>query len=190
MFLIGHGYSPVITVRDGNGDIVYSGPTPFLPLDQTFQSIGVVKASTAEPTQIGLEGEFYPTVAFDEQSGTYFSAFGNLADPMISMLVYTGDLNMGSGVSQSVYSLDKSDTTMLREANGAPYRIDLRPGEEVELPDGLGTVTFDGRRALEQAPDQPDARQADRARGRRDGADRAARVAVHPAATGLGSRPP
>lgn len=144
VFLIGHGYAPVITVRDGNGDIAISGPTPFLPLDQTFQSIGVVKASTAEPTQIGLEGEFYPTVAFNEETGTYFSAFGNLADPMISMLVYAGDLNMDDGVPESVYSLDKSDAPMLRDEKGAPYRVDLRPGEEVELPDGLGTVSFDG----------------------------------------------
>lgn len=144
VFLIGHGYAPVITVKDGNGDVVASGPRPFLPLDQTFQSIGVVKAHTAEPTQIGLEGEFYPTVAFSEDTGTYFSAFGNMADPMISMLVYTGDLNMGDGIPQSVYSIDKTDTTMLRKKNGAPYRIDLRPGEEVVLPDGLGTVSFDG----------------------------------------------
>ena len=63
---------------------------------------------------------------------------------MISMLVYTGDLNMDNGVPRSVYSLDKSDTTMLRNDKGAPYRLDLRPGEEVELPNGLGTVSFDG----------------------------------------------
>ena len=61
VFLIGHGYAPVITVRDGNGDVAYSGPTIFLPEDQTFQSIGVVKAPDARPEQIGLEGWFYPT---------------------------------------------------------------------------------------------------------------------------------
>jgi cytochrome c biogenesis protein len=33
---------------------------------------------------------------------------------------------------------------MLRKANGAPYRIDLRPGQRVRLPDGLGSVSFDG----------------------------------------------
>lgn len=144
VFLIGHGYAPVITVKDGNGDVVYSGPTIFLPLDQTFQSIGVVKANTAEPTQIGLEGEFYPTAAFSKETGTYFSAFGDLANPMISMLVYTGDLNMDAGVPQSVYSLDKTDAPMLRKKNGAPYRVDLQPGDEVTLPGGIGTVSFDG----------------------------------------------
>ena len=146
VFLIGHGYAPVITVRDGNGDKVYSGPTIFLPTDQTFQSIGVVKAPDAEPTQIGLEGEFYPTVAFSKQTGSYFSAFGRPIDPMISMLVYTGDLNMDTDVPQSVYALDKAKTTMLTKKNGAPYRIDLRPGQTTKLPNGLGSVSFDGLR--------------------------------------------
>ena len=144
VFLIGHGYAPVITVKDGNGDEVYSGPTVFLPVNQSFQSIGVVKAPDAEPTQIGLEGEFYPTVAFSKQTGSYYSLLGKPLDPMISMLVYTGDLGMDTGVPQSVYALDKTSTTMLKKKNGAPYRIDLRPGQTVTLPNGLGTVTFDG----------------------------------------------
>jgi cytochrome c biogenesis protein len=144
VFLIGHGYAPVITVKDGNGDEVYSGPTVFLPVNQSFQSIGVVKAPDAEPTQIGLEGEFYPTVAFSKQTGSYYSLLGKPLDPMISMLVYTGDLGMDTGAPQSVYALDKANTTMLTKKNGAPYRIDLRPGDTVSLPNGLGTVSFDG----------------------------------------------
>ena len=65
MFLIGHGYAPVITIRDGNGNVVdeRADGRSCRP-GQTFQSFGVVKAPDAEPTQIGLEGEFYPTVAF------------------------------------------------------------------------------------------------------------------------------
>nr|WP_179665786.1 cytochrome c biogenesis protein ResB [Nocardioides panaciterrulae] len=144
VFLIGHGYAPVITVRDGKGHEVYSGPTIFLPTDQSFRSFGVVKAPDAEPTQIGLEGEFYPTVAFSKQTGSYFSAFGNTLSPLVSMLVYTGDLNMDEGASQSVYALDKSNTTMLTKKDGAPFRVDMRPGQTVKLPNGLGTVSFDG----------------------------------------------
>jgi cytochrome c biogenesis protein len=144
VFLIGHGYAPVITIRDGDGNVVKSEPVVFLPTNQSFQSIGVVKAPDAQPTQIGLEGEFYPTVAFSEQTGSYYSLLGKPLDPMVSMLVYTGDLGMDDGVPQSVYSLDKSKTTMLKKKNGAPYRVDLREGETVTLPDGLGTVSFDG----------------------------------------------
>ncbi|MGY2700608.1 cytochrome c biogenesis protein ResB [Nocardioides sp. HB32] len=143
VFLIGHGYAPVITITDADGHRS-GGPAVFLPVNESFQSIGVVKAPDAEPTQIGLEGEFYPTVAFSKQTGSYFSLLGKPLDPMISMLVYTGDLGMDTGQPQSVYALDKSHTTMLTKKNGAPYRVDLRPGQSVKLPNGLGTVSFQG----------------------------------------------
>lgn len=143
IFLIGHGYAPVITIRDGNGDVAYSGPTIFLPTDQTFRSFGVVKAPDARPQQIGLEGEFYPTYAFTKESGP-FSIFGNAANPAISMLVYAGDLGMDTGAAQSVYSLDKSNAERVDKPDGSMFRVDLAPGEKVELPDDLGTVSFDG----------------------------------------------
>jgi cytochrome c biogenesis protein len=143
VFLIGHGYAPVITIRDGNGDVAYSGPTIFLPTDQTFRSFGVVKAPDAEPTQIGLEGEFYPTYAFTDEAGP-FSVFGNALNPAISMLVYTGDLGMDDGTPQSVYALDKADTTLVKKKDGSMFRVDLQPGKTVDLPDGLGSVSFDG----------------------------------------------
>ena len=142
VFLIGHGYAPVITIRDGNGDVAYSGPTIFLPEDQTFQSIGVVKAPDARPTQIGLEGWFYPTYAFTDETGP-FSIFGRADNPAISMLVYAGDLGMDDGSSQSVYALDKTGVDPVLTPEGQPFRVDLPMGEEVELPDGLGTVSFD-----------------------------------------------
>jgi cytochrome c biogenesis protein len=143
VFLIGHGYAPVITIRDGNGDIAYSGPTIFLPTDQSFRSFGVVKAPDARPTQIGLEGEFYPTYAFTDETGP-FSAFGQATNPAISMLVYEGDLRMDSGQPQSVYQLDKADADLVRKPDGSMFRVDLAPGQKVKLPDGLGTVSFDG----------------------------------------------
>ena len=143
IFLIGHGYAPVITIRDGKGRVAYSGPTIFLPTDSTFRSFGVVKAPDAEPTQIGLEGEFYPTYAFTRQTGP-FSAFGNAVNPAISMLVYTGDLGMDKGTPQSVYALDKSTTNLLKKRDGSPLRVDLQPGQSVDLPNGLGSVSFDG----------------------------------------------
>ena len=143
VFLIGHGYAPVITIRDGDGKVAYSGPTIFLPTDQTFRSFGVVKAPDAEPIQIGLEGEFYPTYAFTNETGPY-SAFGNALNPAISMLVYTGDLGMDDGSPQSVYALDKARTNLLKKPDGSMFRVDLQPGKSVDLPNGLGSVSFDG----------------------------------------------
>ncbi len=143
VFLIGHGYAPVITIRDGNDDVAYSGPTVFLPQDQTFQSIGVVKAPDARPQQIGLEGFFFPTYAFTSETGP-FSVYGKADNPAISMLAYVGDLGMDSGAGQSVYSLDKSATRQLAKPDGSMFRVDLAMGSTVELPDDAGSVTFEG----------------------------------------------
>ena len=144
IFLIGHGYAPVITIRDGEGNVAYSGPTIFLPTDQTFQSFGVIKAPDAQPKQIGLEGEFYPTFAMGPDNGLPYSAFGNAANPLVSMVVYTGDLGLDDGSPQSVYVLDKEKATPVEMASGQQFRVDLRPGETVRLPDGMGSVSFDG----------------------------------------------
>ncbi len=143
IFLIGHGYAPVITIRDGNGDIAYSGPTVFLPEDQSFQSIGVVKAPDARPQQIGLEGWFFPTYAFTEETGP-FSVFGDAKNPVISMQAYVGDLGMDTGAPQSVYLLDKAGTTLLENPDGSMFRVDLALGDTVDLPNEAGSVTFEG----------------------------------------------
>src|SRR3546814_9664268 len=60
------------------------------------------------------------------------------------MLAYTGDLGLGAGESQSVYVLDKSRMTQLTKDDGSMFRVDLYRGETVDLPDGAGSVTFEG----------------------------------------------
>ncbi len=143
LFLIGHGYAPSITVRDGNGDVAYSGPVIFLPEEMaTFTSFGVLKAPDARPKQIGLEGLLYPTYA--NVDGNPVSLFGDDRNPRLSMLAYVGNLGMDSGEPQSVYVLDKDRMTELKKKDGSMFRVDLFPGETKKLPDGAGSVTFDG----------------------------------------------
>jgi cytochrome c biogenesis protein len=143
VFLIGHGYAPHITVRDGRGNVAYSGATVFLPENEAFTSFGVVKAPDAEPKQIGLSGEFYPTYAFTPATGP-FSAFPDAKNPALSMLAYSGDLGLDTGEAQSVYALDMKGLKPITKADGKPVRLDLPLGKSAALPDGLGTVTFDG----------------------------------------------
>ena len=186
LFLIGHGYAPVVTVRDGNGDIAYSGPTIFLPQGPDMLSFGVVKAPDAKPDQIGLEGLFFPTFVLDED-GDPANLMGDDINPLLSLNVYTGDLGLDSGTSQSVYVLDKNTATPVPGKAGQPLRIDLAPGDTVELPDGLGSVTFEEvvpwqRIQISQTPGQ-----GDRAARRGAGADRADGLAVHPVPPGVGA---
>jgi cytochrome c biogenesis protein len=147
IYLISHGYAPHITVRDATGEVAYSGPVVFLPEDSTFRSFGVVKVADARgpdgPTQLGFEGEFYPTYAFTDETGP-FSAFPDAKNPALSLLAYQGDLGIDDGVPQSVYSLDKDGLDPIENADGKPLRVDLMLDQTVDLPDGLGTITFDG----------------------------------------------
>jgi cytochrome c biogenesis protein len=143
LFLVGHGYAPTITIRDGAGDVAYSGPTIFLPQDASFLSFGVVKSPDAQPAGIGLEGLFYPTF-YMTPSGDPATLMGDDNNPVISMLAYSGDLSMDSGPSQSVYVLDKSRADQVMGEDGKPLRLDMQPGDTVDLPDGLGSVTFEG----------------------------------------------
>ncbi|WP_323792445.1 cytochrome c biogenesis protein ResB, partial [Nocardioides sp.] len=60
------------------------------------------------------------------------------------MQVYTGDLGYDDGRPQSVYLLETERADQVLKADGQPYRLDLRMGETATLPDGLGTVSFEG----------------------------------------------
>ncbi len=141
-FLTGHGYAPELTVRDGNGDVAASGPTIFLPMDQTFTSDGVVKVPDARPTSLALQGLFLPT-GVEGPEGMGVSAYPGLVNPIVQLSAYTGDLGLDDGSPQSVFALDFTDLDRV-ERDGKPWRASLAPGQSVRLPDGLGSVTFDG----------------------------------------------
>jgi cytochrome c biogenesis protein len=156
VFLVGHGYAPVITVRDGDGHVAYSGPVIFLPQDGSFTSFGVIKAPDAQPAQLGFEGYFFPTARLGP-GATPYSAFPAADNPVLSLVGYHGDLGLDSGLPQSVYVLDKSHLTPFKAAAGRPRALLLREGQTVELANGMGSVRFDGLKTWVklQINDQP-----------------------------------
>jgi cytochrome c biogenesis protein len=143
IFLLGNGYAPVFTVRDDEGDTVFSGPVPFLPDDGNMGSTGVVKVPSADP-QLGFEGFFLPTAAFDEKLGPV-SVYPDLVLPRAVLTAFTGDLGLDDGAPQSVYTLDKSGMSQVTGEGGKPLARSLAPGATMELPDGA-SLTFDGVR--------------------------------------------
>jgi cytochrome c biogenesis protein len=148
VYLIGNGYAPVITVRDGTGAVVSSGPVPFLPRDASYTSNGVLKAPDAKPSQLGLAGFLLPT-AFTGPGGMPISVFPDASNPRLIFTAWQGDLQMDSARQSpgySVYTLDTEKLTQVRTAQGGPFRSMLAPGQSVDLPGGLGSVTFDGVR--------------------------------------------
>ncbi len=139
IYLLGNGYAPVITVRDPAGRVLYRQATPFLPQDGVYTSTGAVKVVGAQPRQLGFSGLFLPTAVVTPDGPE--SAFPDARNPALVLTGWVGDL-MPSG-PQSVYTLDTSAMTQLRDAQGAPLQIVLSPGQTMTLPDGLGTITFE-----------------------------------------------
>jgi cytochrome c biogenesis protein len=105
-------------------------------------SLGVVKVPDALPEQLGLVGFFYPT-AEELDTGAFTSGFPDLRNPLLTFNVFTGDLGVDDGVPRSVYTLDTDQMTQVAGRGTEVPGLELRPGEAVELPNGLGTVTFD-----------------------------------------------
>ncbi|MGB7449958.1 MAG: cytochrome c biogenesis protein ResB [Ornithinimicrobium sp.] len=140
VYLLGNGYAPVVTVRDAEGQVVFSDAVPFLPQDDNYTSTGAVKVAGAEP-ELGLYGAFLPTARIDERGPT--SDFPDLVDPKLAIGVYEGDLFPG-GAPQSVYVLDTAAMEPLRDDTGEVSRLLLAPGQTATLPGGRGTVSLDG----------------------------------------------
>lgn len=143
VYLLGNGYAPTITVRDNDGNVVFTDSVPFLPQDASLTSLGVVKVPDGLGQQLGMIGFFYPTQAQSE-SGAYYSSFPDLQYPVLTLNVYEGDLGLDGGVPASVYSLNTDAMTQLTGGSTGVKSIELKPGEAMELPNGLGTVSLDG----------------------------------------------
>jgi cytochrome c biogenesis protein len=141
VFLLGNGYAPVITVRDGAGRVLMHEATPFLPQDANYKSVGAIKVSAASPKQLGFFGLFLPSEYLDQSAGPS-SFFPDLKNPALALGVYEGEL-YPQGRPQSVYTLDTQNMTQLKGANGQPLRLLLKPGQSIRLPGGRGSITFD-----------------------------------------------
>ncbi|MET7286285.1 cytochrome c biogenesis protein ResB [Streptomyces sp. NPDC005573] len=147
VYLVSHGYAPVITVRDGKGKVVYRDAVPLLPLDGNETSNGVVKVMDGYRSpqgvkeQLGFQAFFVPT--FDPGAGTMLSRFPGLVNPLLAVNAYHGSLGVNSGIPQSVYQLDKTHMKAYKDAKGQLFKQLLKPGDTMTLPNGAGSLTFE-----------------------------------------------
>ena len=136
VYLQANGYAPLVTVKDGAGDIVLKGPVPFLPQDGNLTSIGAIKVPDAMPTQLGFLGSFLPTAVMDKVRGG-FSSYPDALNPRLLLAAWQGNLGLDSGIPQSVYRLDTSKMTRIGLES-------LAVGDKWTLPNGAGSISFDG----------------------------------------------
>ena len=139
--LVGHGYAAVVTVRDGNGNVAFSGPVVFQPLDSNLKSVGAINVPDARPQRLGLQGYFLPTASVGRAGPV--SLFPEALSPELFLTAWAGPPKAETGVPQSVFTLDTTGMTQLTQ-NGDLLRLKLAPGDSYVLPNGLGLVTFDG----------------------------------------------
>ena len=150
VYLAGNGYAPRLTVHDGAGEVAFSGPVPFLPQDAAYTSRGVVKVpdvSAGQP-QLGFVGFLLPTAVVSDDG--LRSVFPQPLEPLLVLTAYAGDLGLDDGIPQNVYELDTSRMGVvtaqgLLEPGSAAdaEQLVLGPGQRVDLPEGLGSVTFE-----------------------------------------------
>ncbi|MEU6545954.1 cytochrome c biogenesis protein ResB [Streptomyces sp. NPDC046859] len=146
VYLVSHGYAPVITVRDGKGNEVFHDAVPLLPLDGNVTSTGAIKVmdgyrdAKGEREQLGFQAFLLPTYVPGNELTSQFPA---LLSPIMNVEAYHGDLGVDSGLPQSVYQLDKKHLKGFKDDKGAQLRKNLRPGETLTLPGGAGSITFE-----------------------------------------------
>jgi cytochrome c biogenesis protein len=143
VYLVGNGYAPVVTVRGGDGKIAYQGPVPSIPTDAVYTSTLVIKVPDAKPTQLGFVGFFLPTA----EKGANNVAFSADPDPLNAQLnlnSYVGDLGLDKGTPQNVYALDVAKLTQVNGRDKPAGGIVLGAGQSYSLPNGQGSISFDG----------------------------------------------
>lgn len=138
IFLLGSGYAPSFTVRDGDGNIAFQGAVAALAQDANFTSTTAIKVPDAEPEQLGFNVTVTPTapLAVDPKTGPK-SLFPEMNNPRVFLGAWAGDLGLDTGVPQNIYELDTSDMDQIGIK-------ELAPGQTWKLPAGRGTITFDG----------------------------------------------
>ncbi|WP_078910645.1 cytochrome c biogenesis protein ResB [Streptomyces sp. NRRL S-87] len=149
IYLLGHGYAPVISVTDARGKVVFKDAVPMLPQDANLTSTGAVKVNdgyrdkNGKKEQLGFSGVFVPTFA-GAGRGTMFSQYPGLDFPALALTGYHGSLGVDAGLPQNVYVLDTSKMTQFKDKDGKPFAVRMLPGESMTLPNGAGTVKFEG----------------------------------------------
>jgi len=153
VYLLGHGYAPVLRYTDKYGKSQTS-VNAFLPTDGGFTSNGVAtfpdvnlnpQTGKRDPrSQVGFQGVYLPTVPADPSVGR--SAFPAERDPRLMLQPYVGELGFDAGAPLSVYTLDQRQVKAGRLTKFGDAFM-LRVGESRALPDGskvefLGTRQF------------------------------------------------
>jgi cytochrome c biogenesis protein len=126
VYLINHGYSPHIVLKDAKGSVVYDAYVPCVASDTVnLTSSCIIKipdtglppvGALKKPQQIAVRGVLAPTFEAGNTDGSVFPA---LLNPRLAgVQIYLGDLGIDAGTPQNVYTLNTSRMTKLENIKG------------------------------------------------------------------------
>ncbi|GAA4692335.1 cytochrome c biogenesis protein ResB [Phytohabitans rumicis] len=151
VYLLGHGYAPIIRYTDRYGQS-QTTVAPFLTVDGMLTSEGVAafpdanvdpRGGARDPNlQVAFEGLYLPT-APDAAPYTR-SVYPAERSPALMLWAYRGNLGLDVGLPQSVYTLDQRQVNSGRLKPVGEAKL-LRVGEKMTLDDGT-TAEFLGTR--------------------------------------------
>ena len=166
LYLLGHGYAPVLRYTDKAGQS-QTTVAPFLPIDNTTltsEGVAIFPDANADPAtgqtspseQVAFAGLYVPTAP---DSGTVASSvFPAENNPRLVLTLYRGDLGLDLGIPSSVYQLNQNQIATGRLSAVGEAKA-LRPGESWTLGDG-SKLEFVGTRpwitvAVRHDPGEP-----------------------------------
>ena len=151
VYLIGHGYAPVLRYTDRYGQ-TQTVTAPFLPTDPlgTAEGVAAFPDANVDPAappgglrdrsaQVAFDGLYLPTAPEGMLIG---SVHPQERRPRLMLRAFRGDLGLDDGAPQSVWTLNQRqlETGALQQVGEPAF---LAPGEAMTLDDGT-TVEFLG----------------------------------------------
>ncbi|MER7164636.1 cytochrome c biogenesis protein ResB, partial [Micromonospora sp. NPDC000207] len=152
VYLLGHGYAPIIRYTDRNGR-AQTSIVPFLTtgdMGLTSEGLAAFPDVNVDPVtgernpdlQVAFEGIYLPTAP---QEPPYVrSEYPMERNPAVLLIPYRGNLGLDAGIPGSIYQLDQRQVTNGRLEQLGEAKL-MRPGESWTLDDGT-TVEFLGTR--------------------------------------------
>ncbi|MGX7676896.1 cytochrome c biogenesis protein ResB [Plantactinospora sp. DSM 117369] len=151
VYLLGHGYAPILQYTDRNGKSVESDEA-FLTIDGNLTSEGValfpdvnldpVTGARNPDLQVAFEGLYFPTAP--DAPPFVRSTYPAERSPAVMLFAYRGNLGLDAGIPGSVYRLDQRQVSSGKLKQLGDGKL-LRPGEKWTLDDGT-SVEFVGTR--------------------------------------------
>ena len=108
VFLLGNGYAPVITVRDGTGNVLYRQATPFLAQDNNYTSVGRDQGRRGAARADRVQRLLPADRRADLRERARPRSSPTDSNPELALSVWEGDLYPGER-PQSVYTLDTAE---------------------------------------------------------------------------------